>query len=63
MLKYKASHGPAELAAVIQHGSGVGVAHSVQSQRTRGGRRGGVQQGQGPVVFLVVLRNKTNQIL
>ena len=46
---------PAEFAAIVKHGPRVREGHSVQSQGARGGRRGGVQQGQGPVILLIVL--------
>lgn len=49
---------PAELSGVVQHGSGMGQCHPVQSQRTWGGRRRGVEERQGPLVIFVVLRGE-----
>lgn len=54
----RAFNAPAELATVIQHCTRVGVRHPVQSQCTRGGRRGGIQKGQGPVIIFVVLMGR-----
>lgn len=57
-MDFRLFNAPAELATVIQHCTRMSVRHPVQSQCTRGGRRGGIQKGQGPVVIFVVLRGR-----